>query len=351
MNHPILSYYKTLLIYFTAWLIVAFTHWGIIHIVTDLSFFNAVVDALVYNGLMMLMGLGIWYSVVYFGNTGKSWGIFILQYFFMGLVYVSIWLFIGDALKGLFIRSGEELLLEDRIPLIIRSIVGGLMFMVFVMVYYLFVFQQNLQEQIQNEERMNSLLRDTELKALKTQLNPHFLFNSLNSVNALTISDPDAAREMVNKLSDFLRYSLNKNEHMLISLQEEMRNISRYLEIEKVRFGDKLYCEYFISDECNDMILPVMILQPLYENAVKHGVYESIESVNIRTFCKVVNGFLEVSIINNYDDEIKSQKGESVGLKNVSDRLLIMYNRDDLIKIVKENGFYEITVLLPQDTQ
>ena len=113
------------------------------------------------------------------------------------------------------------------------------------------IFFDNIQQKEKEQETMQRLLRETELKALKAQLNPHFLFNSLNSISSLTITDSDGARDMINKLSDFMRYSLKKNENAFLPLREEMKNMARYLEIEKVRFGDRLNC---VVENCNEFV-------------------------------------------------------------------------------------------------
>ena len=162
-----------------------------------------------------------------------------------------------------------------------------------VLSYFLFVSLTNLSEKNAKAARLESLVRETELKMLRSQINPHFLFNSLNSISSLTITDPEKARDMVIKLSEFMRYALSRKDELPVSLSHELDNLRLYLDIEKVRFGDKLTTEEFIEPACLDFRIPVMLLQPLYENAVKHGVYESTESVWIRTEAKFSEGFCE----------------------------------------------------------
>ena len=185
---------------------------------------------------------------------------------------------------------------------------------------------------------------------LRSQINPHFLFNSLNSVSSLTITDPEKARDMVIKLSDFMRYALSKKDEQPVSLRSELENLRLYLEIEKVRFGDRLSTEENIDAECLDVKMPVMILQPLYENAIKHGVYESTERVNIRTSVKCRNGFLEIVISNNYDQTVTTpSKGTGTGLMNVSKRLDIFYSKRASMKTTKENGIYTVSLFIPTE--
>ena len=129
------------------------------------------------------------------------------------------------------------------------------------------------------------MVKEAELKSLKYQINPHFIFNSLNSISSLTISDPQKAQEMTIKLSSFLRSTLSKNEKQKSKLSEEISNAKLYLDIEKVRFDDKFEFIEEVENACKDMEVPSMILQPLFENAIKHGVYESLEKVTIKMKC------------------------------------------------------------------
>ena len=184
---------------------------------------------------------------------------------------------------------------------------------------------------------------------LRSQINPHFLFNSLNSVSSLTITDPEKARDMVIKLSEFMRYALSKKDEQPVSLRSELENLRLYLDIEKVRFGDKLSTEEYIDENCFEIKMPVLLLQPLYENAIKHGVYECTESVRITTVAKIINGHVEIIISNNYDTTPSSRKGTGTGLLNVARRLELFYGNKASIRTTKENGIYTVTLYIPTD--
>ena len=133
---------------------------------------------------------------------------------------------------------------------------GVFIYGLIILTYYLFVSLSNLSEKNAKEARLESLVRETELKMLRSQINPHFLFNSLNSISSLTITDPEKARDMVVKLSEFMRYALSRKDELPVSLQNELDNLRLYLEIEKVRFGDKLITEETIEEECLDFKIP-----------------------------------------------------------------------------------------------
>jgi LytS/YehU family sensor histidine kinase len=226
---------------------------------------------------------------------------------------------------------------------------GVFIYGLIILTYYLFVSLSNLSEKNAKEARLESLVKETELKMLRSQINPHFLFNSLNSISSLTITDPEKARDMVVKLSEFMRYALSRKDEQPVSLQAELENLRLYLDIEQVRFGDKLTTEENIESDCLDFKLPVMLLQPLYENAVKHGVYESTESVRILTRARIIDGYFEITISNNYDSSPSLKKGTGTGLLNVTRRLELFYGNKASIKSTKENGIYTVSLYIPTE--
>jgi two-component system LytT family sensor kinase len=146
-----------------------------------------------------------------------------------------------------------------------------------------------------------------------------------------------------------MRYALSRKDEQPVTLQNELENLLLYLDIEKVRFGDKLTTQETIETLCLDFKIPVMLLQPLYENAVKHGVYESTESVKIMTSAKIVEGYLELIISNNYDSNPSQKRGTGTGILNVSRRLELFYGKRASIKTTKENGLYTVTIYIPAD--
>ena len=204
-----------------------------------------------------------------------------------------------------------------------------------------------MQKRLNRELELQNLLKDSELRMLKSQINPHFIFNSLNSVSALTVSKPESAREMVIKLGDFLRYSLGKDNSELNSLEQEVRNATLYLDIEKVRFGDKFRFEKEISAACTKVKVPNLILQPLFENAIKYGVYDSIDPVTIKLTCESADEMLNLRIVNNFDPTSVTAKGEGIGLDNVRKRLTLVYGRGDLLDVKKGETDFVVNLKIP----
>jgi len=215
--------------------------------------------------------------------------------------------------------------------------------------YFLYIFYQNLMEKTAREAELKTLIKEAELKSLKYQLNPHFIFNSLNSISSLTIMDPGRAREMVIKLASFLRSTLNENEKQMNELGDELKNVKLYLDIEKIRFGDKFDLVTEIKDDCLKIKVPNMIFQPLFENAIKYGVYESLEKVFIKVRCSSENNYLKFSVENNFDEEATPRKGKGIGLTNIKNRLSLIYNQDNLISVEKRKNIFTANVFIPLD--
>ncbi len=249
----------------------------------------------------------------------------------------------------------KSLLPQDEVSLVLlntsmawRAALGLLYYAVIILVYHLIKYYDDLRERSQQQTQLESMLKESELEMLKSQINPHFIFNSLNSIASLTITAPSQAREMVVKLSDFLRYSLGKENKQLNSLEEELANLLLYLEIEKVRFGDRLKVETEITEDAKHLELPNLILQPLIENAIKHGIYESLGDVTIRLKASEENGVLRVSMTNEFDPDAVSKKGKGIGLKNVRERLRVIYGVPKLVFIETNDNLFTVRLDIPQ---
>jgi LytS/YehU family sensor histidine kinase len=266
-----------------------------------------------------------------------------------GALSVTLWVLITKFIMTVALPEQTNYLAYWDKTFPYRIGTGVFIYGLIILTYYLFVSLSNLSEKSAKEAKLESLVKETELKMLRSQINPHFLFNSLNSISSLTITDPEKARDMVVKLSEFMRYALSRKDEQPVALQYELENLRLYLDIEKVRFGDKLITEDNIEKNCLDFKIPVMLLQPLYENAVKHGVYESTESVRILTSAKIIDGYIEIIISNNYDPAPSLKRGTGTGLLNVSRRLEVFYGKKASIKTTRENGVYTVTIYIPKD--
>jgi LytS/YehU family sensor histidine kinase len=213
--------------------------------------------------------------------------------------------------------------------------------------YLVFYYEEYRSRKIRQVE-MDKHLKSAELNMLKAQINPHFIFNSLNSVSSLTLTNPEKAHEMVIQLADFLRYSIRKNADQLVKLEQEIEAIELFLAIEKIRFGDRLKVDIVCAEGPKSKTLPALILQPIIENAIKYSLHETDSDSIIKISCELLDDDLQIIITNNFDKDMVPRKGEGIGLKNVINRLSLVYNRHDLLATSIEHDLFEVRITIPQ---
>lgn len=306
----------------------------------------AIADGLIFGVVLGILGTAIWY-VVRYNDPEKSTAIQILLSHVAGsIVFNGMWILISGILVKLFIN----LTLYDNYLFgqVSGRISGGFLFYVLlVFLYYIYVYIQHNREKQSREEEWQNQIREARLNALKFQINPHFLFNSLNSVASLTLTNPEKAHGMVIALSEFMRYSLRKQQDDMVPLELELNNIGLYLQIEKIRFGDNLSYRFEMDELCRSCLIPNLILQPLFENAIKYGVYEASKPVEILLEAKKHPGILEITVVNDIDPESVPVKGEGVGLTNISDRLRLLYGSAKLLTAELSENQFKVTILIP----
>ena len=156
---------------------------------------------------------------------------------------------------------------------------------------------------------------------------------------------------MIIALSEYLRYSISGKHDTFASLRAELENAQRYLEIERIRFGEKLALDFHVDRECYAAQLPAMILQPLYENAIKHGVYEATGKVNIVTLIELENDILKLSIANTHEGQTTTRKGAGLGLRNVRERLQMLYGERARVQVHSQEHLFEVQLSIPMREQ
>ena len=349
MRHPVLGNRVRLIVWWLAWLFLSLGQSVLFYFAYG-SFINIIlIDSLVASLLYSGIALSLWYPFRYFNSGEVRTTTVISNLVASGAISVTLWVLITKYIMLLVLpdKNSYQVYWDDTFPYRIGT--GIFIYGIIILSYYLFISLSNLSEKNAKEARLESLVKETELKMLRSQINPHFLFNSLNSISSLTITDPEKARDMVIKLSEFMRYALSKKDEQPVSFRSELENLRLYLEIEKVRFGDKLSIEENIDEDCLEIKMPVMILQPIYENAVKHGVYESTDVVRITSEAKIIDNYLKITISNNYDTVPSSRKGTGTGLINIARRLELFFGNRASINTIKENGVYTVTLYIPSD--
>jgi len=347
MKHPVLTNRIRLIVWWLIWLFLTAGQSLLFYYAfgsyISTSILDSIISMLIYSGI----GLSIWYPFSFFNSGNVKYLTVISNLVLSGVISVTLWVLLTRFLVQNILQ--DEVIYNEywNATFPYRIGTGVFIYGLIVLSYYLFNSLTNLSEKKAREAKLEALVKETELKMLRSQINPHFLFNSLNSISSLTVTDPEKARLMVIKLSDFMRYALARKEEIPVSLRSELENLRLYLDIEKVRFGDRLVTEEDIEESCLDVKIPVMLLQPLYENAVKHGVYESTETVKIVTKARLANNNLEIFISNNYDSSQQAAKGTGTGLANVRRRLELTYGNKSALTGTKENGVYQVSLIIP----
>ena len=335
---------RFLIIFSIAWLILLTDHalllWWL-----DWPVELAIIDSLISNILLLLACLLVMNTVRYYvPEIGQYMNVLC-----MCIVVTTLWLVLSKWLLKISLESYEGYSVFLRRSLMVRFSTG---FLIVGIVTMIGIIWFNWQDQKRSEERKSDaekLARDAELFKLRQQLQPHFLFNSLNSINALIGNRPVEARRMVQQLSDFLRGTIKKEETQWVSLQEEMQYLQLYLEIEKVRFGNRLAAEINSDPGSLTLKLPALLLQPLVENAIKFGLYDTIGDTIISITTAIRENELEVTVCNPFDPETSSpRQGTGFGLKSVQRRLYLLFGRNDLVTTEAKGTIFTTRVRIPQ---
>lgn len=192
--------------------------------------------------------------------------------------------------------------------------------------------------------------REAELQMLRTQINPHFLFNSLNSISALTSIDPASARDMTIELAQFFRQTLTLSDQHKIPLRQELQLCQHFLAIEKIRFGSKLAAEFNIEPETENCLIPPMVLQPLLENAIKHGIRTLSEGGCILVQSRLLGEWLNIVISNPFesaDESTAAATGTGTGLKNLRERFSTLYGARCRVEWREDQTNFYVELSLP----
>ena len=236
---------------------------------------------------------------------------------------------------------------QVRPPLGLLFGMGVMLYLLSGGVHYAALAAESSQKAARRAAEARALARDAELQALRMQINPHFLFNSLHSIAALATVDGARAREMCVRLSDFLRSSLGLGGRESVPLGEELALAHSYLEVEQVRFGDRLRVDEDIEPACTDCTIPVLLLQPLVENAVKHGVAGMVEGGAIRLAVRRLGAEVSITVENGFDPDMPPPRNLGLGLAHVRRRLQLRYGEEAAFDAGATDGIYRVVLRFP----
>jgi two-component system, LytTR family, sensor kinase len=230
----------------------------------------------------------------------------------------------------------------------IRWMIGFLLISTAGLIYIFYNRWKEAQESHDREASTQVMVKEAELQKLQLQLQPHFLFNSLNSINALIITQPDKAGKMVQQLSDFLRTTLRRADEQWITIAKEIEYLQLYLSIEKVRFGHRLDVRMNLDEQIELWLIPPLLLQPLVENAIKFGLYGTTGQVVINLSTQREGDSLLIEISNPFDEDMQPAEGSGFGLSGLRRRLYLLYARNDLLTTQIESNKFIVRLILPE---
>jgi two-component system, LytTR family, sensor histidine kinase AlgZ len=347
--HPILSNRRTLALYLVIWLSIIFLSeipfvWS-----SRSQWLPILIADLPINILFAFICLSSYYICRIFPIKTTKWYNLVSLFLVAGCIAAGVeflisfgWISYIDSLK---ISSPILPLYEYWAAGIYLTLV--LIFLLIAVIHFVLIAYEQSRESERQTLELQVLAQDAELRALRAQIDPHFLFNSLNSISALTASDPAKARTMVILLAEFFRNSLDLGSKSRILLSDELSLIDKFLTIEKVRFGSRLNVEQEIDKRTLGCKIPPLLLQPLVENAVRHGISQLIEGGTITFRTQLLHKRLKITIVNPYDPDYIPKKGTGLGVKNVRSRIQTLYENEGRLDIEKKDNTFTAELIFP----
>ena len=347
--HPILGNFRRLLLYLAAWGPVSAILLLLFATVGGFPWGWAAALAIPLSLYYAIVCLSAWYSCrnVPFENS-ISWLRHLAAASVASLLWIAVAKGLAIALASFHTFAGLDRQVSRTNPLLFGS--GVFLYLLAVAMYYILLSNEAAHEAARREIEAQALARESELKALKTQVNPHFIFNCLNSISALTSSDPATAREMCVRLAEFLRKTLGLGDKTQIPLGEELDLAHAYLAVEQIRFGARLKLDENTAPDVLTAMIPPLLLQPLIENAIRHGIASLAEGGWVRLEIKNGSpGTLSIRIENNFDPEAPPKRGAGIGLKNVRQRVDAAYGSRARIDVRTTEDRFQVAVDLPAE--
>jgi len=341
---------RSLVLYLLVWLMLGVLFAGLLIFATGAAWANALLFAIpVTMVYAFATGFSSYYLCRAYPLTEKRIGAILLVFFFSALISGLVWGAFCVLWNAMLEALEEGIVIDPALKAMIFGL-GLMLYGLSAAANYLAIEFQRVRSLERRELELKLMAQEAELRMLRTQIDPHFLFNSLNSISALTSMNPAGARDMTLRLADFFRHSLGLEAHRKVTLEDEATLVTHFLAIEKVRFGARLEVEQHISDEAKHCLLPPMILQPLVENAVKHGIGGLPEGGTVRIDATRVGSILRISVQNDIDEDTGAASGKGIGLVNVRQRLATAYGHEASVNWTREATSFRVELALPAET-
>lgn len=347
--HPLLADWRRFGAYLVAWAVVGSLVAAQLVLAAPFGWVESLAFALPLSLLFGFVGLGTFWvcqaAPLQLSRVFRSLGTQLVA----ALVSAALWLAAARGwaaiLERLDVFPGLVAKQLEVAPLLLG--LGVALFLLTAALHYLLMAIGSSQQAERRALEFEIASREAELRALRAQIHPHFLFNSLNSINALIAARPEEARQLCVRLADFLRRSLTVGSRERIPLAEELDLAEQLLGIEKVRFGERLSHAVVADDAARACSVPPLLLQPLVENAVTHGIAQMLEGGEIRIEAERRGPELRISIQNPRDTDAPDRKGAGIGLQNVRRRLLALHGDAAEVRAVPDGEVFRVELRLP----
>ena len=348
--HPILGHGRRLALYLGIWALVGLQLCAILVAQAGLDPREALLAGLPPAAVYAFVCLSAWYVSRALPLAATGAARMLGTAFGAAALSSLVWLFVTrvwiDALavRGLVRSAGGE---ARGLQILIFGF-GVLLYLLSIAISYLLAIVEERREAERRALLVEVSAREAELRALRAQIDPHFLFNSLQSISALTAADPAGARRMCLMLAEFLRESLALGGEARIPIDRELRLVERFLAIEQVRFGERLRVE-IAAQGADGLLVPPLLLQPIVENAVTHGIAHVIEGGAVRIAASSAAGRLTLVVENPCDADRPRGRGAGVGLANVRARLDALHGPDAWMHAVEQDGRWRVELSMPAE--
>lgn len=342
--------WRGIAVYLLLWLLLGLALGGVIAATGQAGLANALLFALPLN---LLYAFAAGYSAYYLCRAyplGSARARLIPWVFpSAALVAGVLWLVAAQAWNSLCLLAAVAWAGIAITPPLAALLVGlgALLYGLAAALHYLVAAFVRAKGAEQRGLELQLLARDAELRMLRTQIDPHFLFNSLNSISALTSQDPQGARRMTLELASFFRHSLGMDAHRMVRLEQELVLIRHFVAIEQVRFGARLQFEADLAGDAGACLVPPMLIQPLVENAVKHGIGHLPEGGTIYLSARRAGSLLHIRVSNPVDPAPPPARGQGIGLNNVRLRLAGAYQHEASVHWGLQDGGFGVELTLP----
>jgi Histidine kinase len=345
--HPILNHRGRLIGYLLLWVTFGALLGAVIAVTDEASLRWAELLAIPLAVLMGLQCLPCWYLVRSMAPSEVPAWRLVGTWLGTGAVLLSLWLTVAMLWNRVlkFTDLMPDVDAGTLIPLLVFA--GCVGMVIAILGLYSAAAVERSREAERRTLELRALAREAEMGFLRRQLDPHFLFNSLNSVAALIGSDASAARRMCLLMADFFRKSLKFGAQQTIALADELTLIETFLAIEEVRFGDRLRRSVDVSAEAMQMRVPALLLQPLVENAVHHGIAHLLDGGEIKVSAKVRGSLLDIVVENSCDADRPVSRSTGLGLANVRGRVESMYGTRARMDVKNEPAIFRVLLALP----